>query len=78
MAKEEKKEIKIGDSVRGFDSVTVIKISGEANKELDKIPQNIRREVLSEAVEVSKGTIHPYDVTLQEVLEAKKRKGCLP
>lgn len=74
---ERKKEIKIGDSITLTDTVTVIKIRGEATKELDKVPQNVRQEVLNEAVELSKGTIHPYDVTLEEVREAKKRKGVL-
>lgn len=73
--KKEKKEIKIGDSIGFSESITVIKIRGEAVKELDKLPQNIRQEVANEAVELSKGTIHPYDVTLEEVTEAKKKKG---
>jgi len=74
---ERKKAIKVGDSITLTDTVAVIKIRGEATKELDKLPQNVRQEVLNEAVELSKGTIHPYDVTLEEVREAKKRKGVL-
>jgi len=74
---EKKKEIKIGDSITLTDTVTVIKIRGEASKELDTVPQSVRQDVLNEAVELSKGTIHPYDVTLEEVKEAKKKKGVL-
>lgn len=73
--KEEKKEVKIGETITLTDTVTVIKIRGEAVKELGELPQNVRQEVANEAVELSKGTVHPYDVTLQEVIEAKKRKG---
>jgi ASC-1-like (ASCH) protein len=73
--KEKEKEIKVGDSITFSEKVTVIKIRGEAVKELGQLPQNLRQEVANEAVELSKGTIHPYDVTLQEVIEAKKRKG---
>lgn len=73
--KEGKKEIKIGATITLTSNFTVIKIRGEAVKELDKLPQNVRQEVVNEAVELSKGTIHPYDVTLEEVTEAKKKKG---
>ncbi len=79
MSKEKKKgkikEVKIGEKVTVTDTVTVIKIRGDAVKELDKLPQNIRQEVLDEAVELSKSTTHPYEVTLEEIREAKKRKG---
>ncbi len=73
--KEGKKEIKFGDTISMKETVTVIKIRGEAVKELDKLPLDIRQEVTNEAVELSKGTIHPYDVTLEEVIGAKKKKG---
>jgi len=69
------KEIRIGEKVTVTDTVTVIKIRGDAVKELDRLPQNIRQEVLDEAVELSKSTSHPYDVTLEEIREAKRRKG---
>lgn len=69
-------ELQLGKSISLTSNATIIKIEKDANEELYKLPQNMRREILSEAVEASKGTIHPYDVTLQEVLEAKKRKGC--
>jgi hypothetical protein len=69
------KEIRVGETITVTDTVTVIVIRGEANKELDKLPQNVRQEVLNEAVELSKSTTHPYEVTLEEVTEAKKRKG---
>jgi len=72
-----RKEIKFGDSITVTDTFTVIKIRSEAVKELDKLSQNVRQEVLNEAVELSKSTIHPYDITLDEVIEAKKRKGVL-
>jgi hypothetical protein len=72
---EKKKEIRVGDSIALTETVTVIKIRGEAVKELDKLPKDIREEILNEAVEATKGTIHPYDVTLEDVIKAKKRKG---
>jgi hypothetical protein len=72
---EEVKEKKVGDTITVTETVTVIVIRGEAMKELDTVPQSIRQDVLNEAVELSKGTIHPYDVTLEEVKEAKKKKG---
>jgi hypothetical protein len=80
MSEEEKdkgkvKEIKVGEKITVTETVTVIKIRGEATKELEQLPQNFRQEVLDEAVELSKNTIHPYDVTLEEVKEAKKKKG---
>jgi hypothetical protein len=71
---EHKKEIKIGDTIQLFATVKVIKIRKEAAEELDKLPQNIRNEVLDEAVKITMNTIHPYDVTLEDVLEAKKKK----
>jgi len=78
---EKKKEtgkvysVKVGESIGFTSNAIVIKIQGEANKELYRLPENIRRDILDEAVELSKGTIHPYDVSIQEVLEAKKKKG---
>jgi hypothetical protein len=71
---EHKKEINIGDTIQLFATVKVIKIRKEAAEELDKLPQNIRNEVLDEAVKITMNTIHPYDVTLEDVLEAKKKK----
>lgn len=73
--KKKIKEIKIGDKVTVSETVTVIKIRGEAVKELDKLPQDIKQEVLDEALELSKNTTHPFEVTLEEVKEAKKKKG---
>ena len=72
---EKKKEIKIGDSITLTETVTVIKIKEDAVKELNKLPEDIRQEILNEAVEVSKDTIHPYVVTLEDVIKAKKKKG---
>jgi hypothetical protein len=69
------KEIRVGESITFSDKVTVIKIRGEAMKELDKLPQSVRQEVLNEAIELSKNTTHPYDVTKEDGIEARKKRG---
>jgi len=69
------KEITIGASIGLSDSVTVIKIRGEANKELDSLPKGEREKVLEDAIELSKKHGHPFDVQLEDVVEAKKMKG---
>lgn len=68
------KEIRIGDVIKIFDTLRVIRIRKEAVEELNKLPKNIRNEVLDEAVKITLNTTHPYDVTLEDVLEAKKKK----
>lgn len=70
---EHKKEIKIGATIQLFDAVKVIRIRKEAVEELNKLPKNVRNEVLDEAVKITMNTIHPYDVTLEDILEAKKK-----
>lgn len=70
-----KKKIKVGDKVQLFSTLTVIRIRKKAVEELNKLPENFRNEILDEAVKLTMNTIHPYDVTLEDVLKAKKRKG---
>jgi len=72
---DKKKEVKLGETITLTETVRVIRIRNEAMKELEKLPADIRNEVLDEAVKLTMNTIHPYDVTLSEVVEAKKRKG---
>lgn len=69
-----KKEISIGDSISLSDSVTVIRIRGEANKELESLPKEDRQKVLEKAIELSKIRGHPFDVQLKDVTDAKKMK----
>ena len=73
--KEKKKEILIGDSISLSSSVTIIRIRREAKEELDRLANELRQGILNAAVEVSKSTIHPYDVTLEDVKEAKRKEG---
>jgi hypothetical protein len=72
---KKKKEVKAEGSIGFTVDAIIIKVDGEANKELYRLPKDIRQSILDEAVEISKGTIHPFEVTLQEVTDAKKKKG---
>jgi hypothetical protein len=70
---KEKVRITIGETLQIFDMVTVIRIRKEAAEELDKLPKDVRNRVLDEAVKITLNMDHPYDVTLEDVLEAKKK-----
>jgi hypothetical protein len=70
---KEKMKITVGETIRIFDIVTVIRIRKEAAEELDKLPKDVRNRVLDEAMKITLNTDHPYDVTLEDVLEAKKK-----
>jgi len=68
---KKKMKITVGETIRIFDIVTVIRIRKEAAEELDKLPKDVRNKVLDEAVKTTLNTDHPYDVTLEDVLEEK-------
>jgi hypothetical protein len=72
---EPKKGMSIGGSISFSASAVVIRIRKEAREELERIPDTMRRDVLNEAVDISKVTTHPFDITSDEIKEAKKRKG---
>ena len=67
------KKVTLGSSISLTSSVTIIVTRGDARKELDKLPGPIRQQVLDEAIKISKSEGNAYDITLERVLEAKRR-----
>jgi hypothetical protein len=65
--------VKLGDKISIFEPVTVIRIRKDALKRLNMFPRELRNMILDEAVKITLGTDHPYDVTFEDVIRAETK-----